>query len=85
MSTGVIVAIAAVVVIVVALAAFLRQTSRRHPENTAGHERAGQPAQPDAGPVGTQPYPGVDRPAGPGAEGQAVSGPGDVAPGPPTR
>lgn len=63
-------------VAVVGVVAWMLAT-RRHPENAAGHDRGAR-----ARTRSEELYDGADRPAGPDAEGQYVSDPGDIAPGP---
>lgn len=85
MSSDVVIAIVAVVVVAAIVALFLRNTRRHDPERTAGHQRVDPLPDGTAGPIGTQAYPGVDRPAGPGAESERVTDPGTPTPGPETH
>lgn len=74
-----------VVVVGVALAAVVIGYfvfSRQHPENADRHEPYDADTASDATGRGTLPGKVNERPAGPDAEGQAVDGRGDVAPGP---
>jgi hypothetical protein len=80
MTAGAVFAIVAVVVVVAAVLAFWMHTRAQHPEDTASHDTRYTVDREDAERMA--PYPGTDRPGGPGAEGMAVPQPGDVGTGP---
>jgi hypothetical protein len=81
MDAGVVAAIVIVVVVLGLLVAFWMHLRRRdHPEDTAGHDT--RPTMDWREEARMAPYPGTDRPAGPGAEGMGVAEPGDIVPGP---
>jgi hypothetical protein len=81
MDSGVVVAIAAVIVVLIGVVAFsVHLRGRDHPEDTASH--GVEDASHSGEPLRMPPYPGTDRPGDPGAEGMAVPSPGNIAPGP---
>ena len=82
MSLGVLVALVAAAAVGIGAIVFLRHTRRNDPEQSAGHAGPSAPQRPGLPPLGTEQYPGGGRPAGPGAEGEAVPRPGDISPGP---
>ena len=82
MDAGVVFAvIAAVVVLAGAVGFWVHLRGRAHPEDTASHDTRYTPDRREDEQMA--PYPGTDRPAGPGAEGMAPAAPGDVVPGAP--
>lgn len=79
MGTGALIVVVAVIAVAALLAVFF--TTRRHPEEAAGHPDP-PPDEGDATGRGALPGEVRERPAGPAAEGQNVSDPGRVDPGP---
>jgi hypothetical protein len=81
MDAGKVFALVAVVVVLIGVAAFWAHLRRGvHPEDTASHDTSYSHDRRDEERMA--PYPGMDRPAGPGAEGMAVPADGVVTTGP---
>jgi hypothetical protein len=76
-----------VIAVLAAVAGFATGKMRRHPpgqpETGIPGERPGRGDE-DRNQPQTEGYPGTDRPAGPGAEADAVAGAGEPTPGQPT-